>query len=293
MPGKEQELVGKTARNISSMTDDHKGNEQPDSVSDQHHAAQFLNAELLATLSHELRGPLAIIKGYVTTLLHYDHTIDQDERTDFLKAIDEGSNRLAASIDQLMELAQMESGAIVLNTTTVSLPHLLRTAITKVEHNTPNRQFRLMHSSCAGIPLTHDILLQADQHRLLTAFENILDNALKYSDTNSAIDITLSPVCTNEEKEHLTTYRNIDASKMIAVTIRDYGTGIPTDKLEQIFGRFQRVDLGLTREINGLGLGLTISRHLIELHHGSIWAESKVGVGTTMHILLPTSTEIV
>ncbi|GHO83656.1 sensor histidine kinase [Dictyobacter formicarum] len=274
------------------MTDDHKGNEQPDTISDRHFSAQFLNAELLATLSHELRGPLAIIKGYVTTLLHYDQIIDQNERTDFLRAIDEGSNRLAASIDRLMELAQMESGTIVLNSATISLPHLLRTAITKVERTAPGRQFRLLHSSCVGMPLAHDILLQADQHHLLTAFENILDNALKYSDSNSSIDITLSPVCTDEEKERLTVHGDVDANKMIAVTVRDYGTGIPTDKLEQIFGRFQRVELGLTREINGLGLGLTISRYLIELHHGSIWAESTVGVGTTIHILLPISSEV-
>ncbi|GLV54999.1 hypothetical protein KDH_18460 [Dictyobacter sp. S3.2.2.5] len=272
------------------MTDEHIGNKQPRIYLDQHYSAQFLQAEVLATLSHELRGPLAVIKGYVTTLLRYDHMIDQAERADFLKAIDEGSDRLAASIDQLMELAQMESGAIALHPTTISLPHLLRTVITKFERTVPGRQFHFSQISCDFSPFEHDILLQADQSRLLIAFENILDNALKYSD--SAIEITLSPVCTDEEKEHLTAYKDVDASQMVAVTIRDYGTGIPADKLEQIFGRFQRVDLGLTRQVNGLGLGLTISKHLIELHQGSIWAESTVGGGTTMHILLPTSSSL-
>jgi len=272
------------------MADDHKRNAQPEAHSGQYHSAPFLQAELLATLSHELRGPLAIIKGYVTTLLRYDQIIDQAERMDFLKAIDEGSNRLTSSIDQLMDLAQMESGTMVLHKTTVSLPHLLRTVIAKFEHSTPERQFHFSQISCDGTPLAHDILLQADQPRLLSALENILDNALKYSDLDSSIDITLSPVCTDRDREHLAIVEGVDANQMIVVTVRDYGTGIPTDKLEQIFSRFQRVDLSLTREINGLGLGLTISKHLIELHHGCIWAESKVGEGTTMHILLPITT---
>lgn len=272
------------------MTDDHNENNPSEAHSDQDHATHFLQAELLATLSHELRGPLAIIKGYVTTLLRYDQVIGQAERTDFLKAIDEGSNRLAASIDQLMELAQVESGTLILHPVMVSLPHLLRTVITKFEYSTSRHHIHFSQISCSGKPLTHDILLQADQPRLLKAFENILDNALKYSDDDSSIDIMLSPVCTDEEREHLTILEGVDADQMVVVTVRDNGTGIPTDKLEQIFGRFQRVNLDLTREINGLGLGLTISKHLIELHHGCIWAESQVGVGTTMHILLPTTT---
>ncbi|GCE23809.1 sensor histidine kinase [Dictyobacter kobayashii] len=267
------------------MTDHHKENRQPASGS-----AQFLDTELLATLSHELRSPLAIIKGYVTTLLRYDQMIEQNERIDFLRAIDEGSDRLTNSIDRLMDLAMIESGALVLNPVMSSLPYLLRTAISKYGSD---RQFNVNYTSCSGLPLTDDILLQVDQTHMLTVFMNIIDNAVKYSTIDSAIDILITPLCTEEEKQHLpaTIQADIDISNIITISIRNYGEGILEDNLEQIFGRFQRLEFGLSRDVNGLGLGLTISRYLVELHHGSMWIESQVGVSTTVHILLPINTQ--
>ena len=74
---------------------------------------------------------------------------------------------------------------------------------------------------------------------------------------------------------------------MVEISVRDYGDGIPTEHLKRVFDRFHRVDTGLTREVNGLGLGLTICKRIIDLHEGEIWAESTVGQGSTFHVWLP------
>jgi len=74
---------------------------------------------------------------------------------------------------------------------------------------------------------------------------------------------------------------------MMEICVRDHGIGIPREQLERIFENFHRLDTRLTREVNGLGLGLAISKRIVELHGGTIWAESKVGMGSTFHVRLP------
>ncbi|GCF09571.1 sensor histidine kinase [Dictyobacter arantiisoli] len=257
----------------------------------------FLPTELLATLSHELRSPLAIIKGYVTSLLLYDQMITPEERLDFLHSINEGSDRLAQTIDRILELTQLENGSVIIRPALVDLFQLLRTVTEEVEQEQAILQrehaVNLRQIQADGTTTAEDYLVLAEQPRLHTAFKNLLDNAFKYSPTGSPIDITIMPVQREQVSKHLKPSLNgrADTSELLSVTIRDYGNGIPPDQLERIFERLHRIEMNLIHEIHGLGLGLTISKHIIELHHGTIWAESTLGSGSTFSVILPRTTE--
>lgn len=240
---------------------------------------EILETELLATLSHELRGPLASVQGYTATLLKHGGTISYDERQEFLVAITDAGRQLEAVIDHIFEIAQLEKGMFVLERTDINLVALVQQAITRTED-------RLQQSLLARPPFTFSLYvednerghiqkephIQGDARRLKEVIDHLLENAMLYSPCGGAIELGI------RQQRHL---------QMVEIWIHDNGIGIPPDLLHRIFGRFHRVDMRLTRETAGLGLGLTICKHIIELHNGVIWAESTSDKGSMFHILLP------
>jgi signal transduction histidine kinase len=292
------------------------------------HEMELLKAELLATVSHELRGPLSSIKGYAATLLRHEHRIEREERHEFLLAINQASERLAVVIDRLLEMSQLDTGTITFDLAPVNLVHLVHEAITAlgervgeklvVSIDLPRQGQQEDHSASSPNPVRTTIVvrleglygmltseepvIQADRFRLREVLDNLLENALNYSTEGGMIEVTLQPVVAsdtvgrpqtssdNEEyngKETATMVRLPEHQRMIEVVVRDYGIGIPANQLERIFDRFHRVDTGLTREVNGLGLGLAICKRIVEMHKGVIWAESVPGKGSAFHVWLP------
>ncbi len=240
---------------------------------------EILEAELLATLSHELRGPLASVQGYTATLLKHGDTISFDERQEFLVAIMDAGRQLGTVIDHLFEIAQLETGMLVLESTDIDLVALVQQAITQTEN-------RLQQSLLAHPPFTFSLHsednehgqrqkeqhIQGDARRLKEVIDHLLENAMLYSPRGGDIELGI------RQQRHL---------RMVEIWIRDNGIGIPSDILHHIFGRFHRVDMRLTRETAGLGLGLTICKRIIELHNGVVWAESASDEGSIFHVLLP------
>ncbi len=235
--------------------------------------------ELLATLSHELRSPLASVQGYTATLLKYEDTLSQGERHEFLVAITDAGRQLEVVLDRLFEIAQLETGMLALERTAIDLVALVQLAVLQTED-------RLQQSLLAHTSFTFSLLLednehgqtqreqyiQGDAHRLREVIDHLLENAMLYSPLGGDIELGI------QQQRHL---------QMVEIWIRDNGIGIPPDLLHRIFARFHRVDMRLTRETTGLGLGLTICKHIIELHNGVIWAESARDKGSMFHILLP------
>lgn len=263
--------------------------------------ADLLDAESLSTVSHELRSPLASIKGYANTLLRHEQRISRKERHEFLLAINQASDRLEEMINRLLELSALEAGKIHLMLTPVHLPHLVQEAIIAREHyaqNTSfagNRQHFLLrtegdwHGAQAEEPI-----IFVDRQRIREVLDQLLENATLYSSPDQRIEITIQPVTSpiTADVVHFSQMSNYQLPntlplQMVEILVRDYGIGIPQAHLERIFHRFHRVDTSLTREVNGLGLGLTICKNIVDLHHGFIWAESEPGQGSTFHILLP------
>ena len=276
---------------------------------------ELLKAELLATVSHELRSPLASIKGYAATLLRHERRISREERHEFLVAINEASDRLSLLIDRLLEMSQLETGTITIERTSVNLVDLAREAVMAAEQRLEtSRQveeiagtnkhltFALHVEDRNGMPVRGEVCIQADRYRLREVLDHLLENAINYSPSEGTIEVTIRPIGTlsSVEKRRMAVDSVDDRAsrnavlrskyrdqQMVEISVGDDGGGIPSEHLERVFDRFHRVDTGLTREVNGLGLGLAICKCIVELHEGKIWAESTVGEGSTFSIWLP------
>lgn len=274
----------------------------------------LLKAELLASVSHELRSPLATIKGYAATLLRHEQRISRKERREFLVAISESSDRLANVIDHLLELSELEAGTISIEQNEVHLLHLLREAITGIEQRadcseeagkmgaalSPVRNrclFTIPLEDANGNSASNAFIIRADRYRLREVLDNLLENAMVHSPLGGSIEVTIRPIMISEAiKELHVPSQDIEMKlmaalqrhhQMVMISVHDNGVGIPREHLERIFERFYRVDVRLTRQTNGLGLGLTVCKRIVELHDGVIWAESEVGLGSTFSICLP------
>lgn len=263
---------------------------------------ELLEAELLANVSHELRSPLTSIKGYAATLLRHERRISREERHEFLLAIHEASDRLARVIDRLLEMSQLETGALNLTYTTVELTHLIREALTAIEQRVGQAEqsaaFTLRLEDRNAHP--DELLIQADRYLLREVLDNLLENALRFSPEGGTIEVVVRPTTLQAQlcklpvppspDEDPYTMAKPDVQEeqpMVEMSVHDCGVGIPSEHLARIFERFHRVDTRLTREVNGLGLGLAICKCIVELHNGIIWAESELGKGSTFHVLLP------
>jgi signal transduction histidine kinase len=253
---------------------------------------ELLKAELLATVSHELRSPLASIQGYAATLLLHERRISREVRHEFLLAITQASDRLAGVIDRLLELSQLETGDITIELTTVNLAYLVREAITAVEQRllAPEHADRpwtlaLRLEDGRGMPTGEEPVIWADRHRLREVLDNLLENAIHYSPEGGAIEITLRPIFTPSHTVMPPAPQAVQ--HVVEICVHDHGIGIPPAHLGRVFDRFHRIDTRLTREVNGLGLGLAICKRIVELHGGTIWAESDIGQGSVFHVWLP------
>jgi signal transduction histidine kinase len=264
---------------------------------------ELLKAELLTTVSHELCGPLASIKGYAATLLRYHQRLSPEECDEFLMAISGASTRLEHIIEQLLETSQLETKTIPIAVAPVNLTYLVREAITAAEryggseqmnYRMPSPQHNVTYASSIEQEektlADRSMLVQGDRRLLRNMLDALLENAAHYSPYEGQVEIGIR---THRSQQTLTDLLPLHLQHssyplpLVEIWVKDRGRGIPTEHLPYIFDRFYRVDTGLTREVNGLGLGLSMCKRIVELHEGMIWGESSVGKGSIFHILLP------
>lgn len=251
--------------------------------------ADRLKAELLGTVSHELRSPLSAIKGYAATLLRYERRLSREEQRSFLQAIGEASDRLEVIINRLLEMSQLETGSIVPRLAPLDIVEVTREAIAVAERraraNAPGKYTFSMRLLASGGSPDHALpLIEADHRLLRDTLDNLLENAVKYSPDGGSVDVTLSVRAAPGAPAADTP---AEAPEMVEIVVRDTGLGIPVEHLGRVFERFHRVDTRLTREVDGLGLGLAMCKRIADLHGGSIWAESAPGQGSAFHLTLP------
>ena len=220
--------------------------------------------QLLSTVPHGLRTPLASIKGFATTLLRQDVTWDEATQREFLRIIEEESNRLEELIDNLLSMSQVEAGALRIAAEPVRLRRLVREAVEVAQRRTESHWFvvDLPAGSCRRV--------WADPRRTRQVLNNLLENAIKYSPGGGQITVTCE-----------------DEGDFVKVSVADQGQGIPSEFLERIFDRFFQADGASTRMTGGSGLGLAIAKGIVEAHHGTIWAESTQGQGSLFRFTLP------
>jgi signal transduction histidine kinase len=225
--------------------------------------ANRLKSELISTLAHELRTPLTSIKGYSTALLMEEATFDPQAQQEFLKIMDQECDVLQDLIHDLLESSIIDAGLLRLEFQPVRLPRLVETVTRDIAHRAPK------HRILVDFPDDFPIV-DADPDRVTQVLRNILDNAVKYSPEGGLVFVR-AQVRDDE----------------IVIGVADQGVGLAPEHLNRLFEKFFRVDSGLGRHVVGSGLGLPISRTIVESHGGRIWAESQLGQGTTLYFTLP------
>ncbi len=272
--------------------------------SDGQTATEAMNAEVLATVGHELRSPLTSIKGYTATLLRQERRLSRQERQEFLLAIREASERLEAIVERFLEMSQLETGNLSARPIPVDAARVAQEALLNAQQRTNESlpghfTFHLRLKDEHGALTSQEPLILADTRLLREVLDNLLDNAINYSPDGGRIDIVIYPARLSSAAQQRTTEKVVageeqqegqmqkEAEQMLDICVCDHGLGIPDEHLERIFERFHRVDTGLTRTVNGLGLGLTICKRIVEMHGGRIWAESCSAGGSAFHVLFP------
>ncbi|MEH2368663.1 PAS domain-containing protein [Nostoc sp.] len=223
----------------------------------------LIKSEFIGIVSHELRTPLTAIRAALGLLQTgiYDKKPDKFKRMIEIAAID--SDRLVRLVNDILDLERLESDRAVLEKTTCNAADLIQQAVAVVQAiaNQQNITFEI-HPTNAQVWAAADAIVQT--------LTNLLGNAIKFSPADSTITLSVQ-----------------QQTDRVLFQITDRGRGIPADKLEAIFGRFQQVDASDSRTKGGTGLGLAICRSIIDRHGGQIWAESILGVGSTFFFTLP------
>lgn len=246
--------------------------------------------ELFATLAHEFRTPLMVIDGFSSTLLRRGGELQQEERDEFVRMIQQANQHLEFLMTRLLEIAELEAGVLQLEVGQVDIPSLARGAITLAQRQVPEplRQrftFRMECRDAHGTPSDDVPFVRGDGRCLRTVLTHLLENAVRYSPEGGRIDVIVRPA--PHARPGSAQGQPDRPPAYLEICICDFGLGIPQEHLERIFAHFYRVDTRLTREVYGLGLGLTICQHLVALHQGRIWAESCPEGGSAFHVWLP------
>jgi PAS domain S-box-containing protein len=228
-------------------------------------ALDRMKDEFISTVSHELRTPLTSLRGALGLLAGGALETRPEKSRQMLDIAINNTDRLVRLVNDILDLERISSGKSELHSITISAEELLRKAVGAQQARMPKPSARIFFAA-------NGVTVWADPDRILQALNNLLSNAIKFSPQGGEIHLSA---------------RNLDDQEAL-FEVRDQGRGIPEDKLEYIFDRFQQGDASDTRTLGGTGLGLAICRSIINQHGGRIWATSTPGQGTTFHFTLPT-----
>jgi PAS domain S-box-containing protein len=226
--------------------------------------ANRMKDEFLATLSHELRTPLHAILGWVN-MLREDHSDERELRAG-LEVIQRNTQVQARLIEDLLDMSRIISGKVRLDVQQVELASVIEAALDAVRPWAESRKIRLIH---VLDPLAGPV--RGDSARIQQIVWNLLSNAIKFTPPGGKVEVTLERVNSHVE-----------------ISVSDNGCGIAPEVLPHIFDRFRQADSSFSRRHGGLGLGLSIVRHLAEMHGGSVQAKSPgIDQGATFRVILP------
>jgi len=222
-----------------------------------------MKSDFVSNVSHELRTPLASIKGFTETMLT-DKEMDEATRTEFLRIIDEETNRLTRLIEDILDLSMIESGRIRMRKENIQIMEVINEALDNLRAQAERRSIILEAKLPDSFPM-----IFADRDKVLQVISNIITNAIKFTLKEGKIIIR-----SEEEKDS------------VKIEIVDTGVGIAKKDIPYVFEKFYRVERP-GAEKRGVGLGLSVAREIVKAHGGGIWLESEEDMGTTVWIRLP------
>lgn len=230
-----------------------------------------MRTDFVANVSHEIRTPLSMMQGYSEALLD-GMASSPEESSELVQVIHDESLRMGRLVKDLLDLARMEAGHTDMAKTKVDMDELLERIYRKFSVRAKERDILLELDKPGGEPLQ---LKAADEDKLEQVLTNLLDNAFRHTPAGKRISI-------------LTGSAILEGRRYLEIIVRDEGVGIPPEDLPFIFERFYKADKARVRgESGGTGLGLAIVKNIVESHHGQIFADSKLGEGTSFTLRLP------
>jgi len=222
----------------------------------------------LSNISHELRTPLNSIIGFTDLLLTQDLGAPlSEQQRDFLETVARNGRHLLELINELLDLQRIAAGRMELKPEAVDLAALLAEAAGSVHAQVQKHRHALVVT-----PTAENLRVQADRGRVRQVLLNLLSNAIKFTPDGGRITVAAGPVNGGSE---------------VRVAVSDTGIGIAAEDQPKLFQEFSQLDASASRKYEGTGLGLALSRRLIELHGGAIGVESEVGKGSTFWFTLP------
>jgi signal transduction histidine kinase len=227
-----------------------------------------LKSDFLANMSHELRTPLNSIMGFTDViLLGLDGPLTDQMEND-LKLVEKNGKHLLSLINNVLDMSKIEAGRMTLSLEKFDLRSLMDETMDIVSPLAREKSLELR----LAIQDDEDVEMLADRVRMRQVMINILGNAVKFTETGDILIVVTQP-----------------QSEMVRIAVSDTGLGIPPNKLDMVFESFSQIDTSSTRKVGGTGLGLPISRSLVEMHGGRLWAESTgiAGEGSTFIIEMP------
>lgn len=221
-------------------------------------------SNFVSNVSHELKTPLSLLSLF-SEILELGRAPSEEKKTEYYRIIRHESLRLNKMIDNILDFSKIEAGRKTYVFAHSNMAEVIENVLSSYRYQVINSGFDIQ----TNIPARLQPVL-IDQDAMAQAISNLLDNAIKYSGDVKQISITAQTIGAN-----------------LSIEIADHGIGIPRAEQTKIFEKFYRVDNGLVHDVKGSGLGLSLVKHIIEAHHGTISVESDVGKGSRFTILLP------
>ena len=228
------------------------------------HTLERARADFVTTASHELRTPLTAIYGSVRTLISRADALDESQRARLLRMIEQESEHLAQIVDQLLVTAQIDRGRLRMEERDCDIAELCASVIEAAEARKPESIQLKLVAPKSSPPL------KCDPPKLKQVLVNLVENAIKYSPEGGRIEVRIA-----------------DTPDRLRIDVQDEGLGIPPSEQARIFEKFYRLDAEMTRGVGGSGLGLYISREIVEQMGGLLSVRSRRGAGSTFTVTLP------
>ena len=239
-------------------------------------SVEQMRADFVANASHELRTPLASIKGFVETLLGPAKD-DEEARIEFLKIMLEQADRMQQLIGDLLSLSKIEMNVHAVPIEPMDLSNVLRKGVDSFKRMAAEKNVRLVLNLHDNLPQ-----IKGEANEIAQVVHNLISNAIKYGFADT--EVTVSVKVTTDLPQDINMRNH---TRVVVLSVRDRGEGIPKQHLPRLMERFYRVDSARTREVGGTGLGLAIVKGIVARHRGAITIESTVGEGSSFNVYLP------